>query len=82
MSLRITIGDVEYEWCGGFGSVLKSHERGIKVGDVRVITGILFYATYIYKRGMFDYEVNWIPVERIEIGWIRDFKHKLFCGEW
>ncbi len=57
-SLTFTLNDVRYYWGGGFGAILKTQEKGIKVGEIRVIADVPMIATYIYDPKMFTY--NWI----------------------
>lgn len=62
-SRKITLGE-KYVLGGGFGSWAKSIERGARVGDVRMIGGVLMYAYSIHSRGPFrKKEVNWVPVD-------------------
>lgn len=53
-----------YEIGGGIGAWAISQERGIKLGDCRVIGEILMHASTIYKRGFFKTEIWWTPVDR------------------
>lgn len=58
---------IEYEWCGGLGAWFKSHERGVRRGDVRFIRGALFHAYSVHHmNGMGQWlnpykEVTWAP---------------------
>lgn len=84
--IRVDIAGVEYEWCGGFGAVLKSRERRIVPGSTRMIAGILFHAAYVQPHGGWfgTPVVCWtIPNDAITADWIRAFKGALLCGsEW
>lgn len=84
-NLRIKIDGVEYEWGGGFGAIIKSWERGIKLGDMRMIGNVPFYC-YMFglkRRGVFGPpEVCWsIPSPYLTTEWIRSFKRALFSVE-
>lgn len=74
----VTINGVEYEWGGGFGSVLVSIERGAKVGMTRVIGNTLLHAYSVRKRWFGWRQVNWVPVEEFTSEWIHEFRHALF----
>jgi hypothetical protein len=58
-----------YLWCGGFGAVVKSFERGVTEGDLRVIAGSRLYAYIVYPRRFRPSEVCWTfekpTIERI-----------------
>lgn len=60
-----------YVWCGGFGSIIKSHEYGVQLGQTRVIDNILFYVYSKYGR-----EVNWSVID-IDADKIRAIKYQL-----
>jgi hypothetical protein len=65
-NIEVTIDDQIYEWVGGFGSILKSWERGVRVGDVRCIYGEFFHARFIYDN-------SWTWFARMEVCWtLRD----------
>lgn len=84
MSLTRRLGEVEYEWTGSFGQVIRSFERKARVGDVRMILGILFQCQSRYRRGPFRLsEVSWTPCDDslCSIEWIRQFKRKFFDCE-
>jgi len=76
-NLKATIAGIEYHWCGGFGAVLQSHERGVKKGDVRMIGKVIFFA-YMVERSGWLREVNWVPQQEITAEWIREFKKEVF----
>lgn len=80
LSEKVSIDGVEYNWHGGFGAVIKSYERGRKVGDLRSIGNIVFKVSYIHGN-IFRREVCWIPVEKFTLGWVRRFKIALFSIE-
>lgn len=62
--ITVTINDVDYQWGETTRScTLSSREYGIKSGDVRMIRGVLFYVSYIYKRYFSKSNITWIPVE-------------------
>lgn len=77
--IRVVLNDVEYEWEGGFGAVLSSRERGLTVGNTRMIAGVLFHVAHRQGRRRWRYErVCWtIPNDAITVDWIRDFKAAL-----
>lgn len=52
-----------YEWSGGFGVIVKSHERGVQVGDVRIIGDELLYAYLVYPRRFRAAKVCWTLVK-------------------
>ena len=65
MKLYFKIGSETYLWGGGFGSVLKSNERGVKEGDVRYIGKEMFHAFTVYDEGYYfprtKKTVCWVP---------------------
>lgn len=75
--LKATIRGVEYAWSGGFGAVIKSFERGVKLNEVRMIGGIVFYAYTVGRSGWLS-EIAWCPQQEIDAQWIRDFKAAMF----
>lgn len=75
--LKATIDGIEYTWGGGFGAVLYSFERGVKINDVRIIAGHIFYA-YLVERSGWYRQVNWVPHGKLDIDWIRKFKKEIF----
>ncbi len=84
--LRCTLNGVEYEWSGGFGAILKSRERGVKVGDLRMIGEVPFYAYRVDSAGDSWFwekpEIMWtIPNDFLTPEWIRAFKAALFSIE-
>lgn len=79
-SIRFDVAGVTYEWFGGLGAVITSKCRGVKVGDTRVIGGVLFYAANVHRCHM-EYrirEVCWVPVGECDVNWIREYKKALF----
>jgi len=48
-----------YEWAGGFGAVIKSYERGVKIGTMRFIEDATLYAYLVYPRRFRPAEVCW-----------------------
>lgn len=75
--LKATICGVEYTWFGGFGAVMKSFERGVKLNEVRMIGNVVFYA-YLVGRSGWLREISWCPQQEISAQWIRDFKAAVF----
>lgn len=75
--LKATIDGTEYTWHGGLGCVLYSFERGVKINDVRIIAGHIFYACWVERSG-WSRQVNWVPHGEIDIEWIRKFKKEIF----
>ncbi len=52
-----------YVWFGGFGAIFKSRERGVGVGDCRVISDWMFYAYCVYPRRFSRSEVCWTRLD-------------------
>ena len=75
-TMRATYRGVEYVWVGGFGAILQSHERGISVGNCRMIGNVLFSA-YMVSRSGWKREVGW-TVDGVDAEWIRRFKRAFF----
>lgn len=73
MTCKITFKSAgrTYEWCGGYGGIIKSYEYGVKKGQTRVIEDILFYAYSNYGR-----EINWSVID-VDADKIRMIKSKL-----
>lgn len=73
------IRGIDYQFHGGFGSVLCSYEKHVKVEDLRIICGILFsaYTVRIVNRLTRFQQVNWVPAFPIDAQWIRTFKKTL-----
>ena len=78
-NLKATISGVEYTWSGGFGAVLKSHERGVKKNDVRMIGKIVFFAFMVSNSGWLR-EVSWCPQREIDAEWLRRLKAAIFAA--
>ena len=78
-NLKATISNIEYEWVGGFGTVLISRERGINQGTVRMIGNTIFYAYTVYGRWGIR-KINWVPQEEFTAEWIRSFREKVFLS--
>lgn len=85
-NLRFELGGVDYTWGGGFGAILKSYEKGVKPGDIRMIAGVPFYV-YMVEDMKFSFwpflknrqEVYWtIPNNHLSSEWIREFKKVIF----
>jgi hypothetical protein len=82
-NIRFTIGGVDYEWSGRqYGAIIKSYERGLKRGDVRVIAGRMFYVAYLWEPFRtiplsFKKEVCW-TLPNVTIESIQSFKCELF----
>lgn len=87
-NLRFELDDHDYTWSGGFGAILKSYEKGVKKGEIRMIAGVPFYAYTIRDMGIVlfsflkrEQEVCWtISNNHLSIEWIRDFK-KAILGD-
>lgn len=76
-SLRLNIGRVEYRWLGGTG-VMFSRER-VKKDTLREISGVLFYAGYIEKKGWFRKSIiSWCTKEDVNYEWVHKFKKTIF----
>lgn len=62
MSYKIMVG--KYEYTSYTHYQLTSKEKGLKLGDCRVIFGHLFYVSGLFKRTIFSVpEVHWTSVE-------------------
>ncbi len=80
--LRCVVNGREYEWSGGFGVILKSRERGVKVGDLRMIGEVPFYAYRVDSYFWQAPDIMWtIPNDFLTPEWIRGFKRALFSLE-
>lgn len=73
----VTLAGVRYVWSGGYGAVIRSFERGVRHGDVRVIGDDLLYAYLVYPRFMRPSEVCWTFIEPTNER-ITEFHRKLF----
>ena len=78
-NLKATISGVEYTWSGGFGTVLKSYERGVKKNEVRMIGKTIFFARIVSNSGL-RREVSWCPQEKIDAEWLRRLKSAIFAA--
>ena len=71
---------VTYEWSGGFGAVLKSRERGVKVGTVRYICRQTLYAYNVMTRPRWGKREVWWSMpdtdSRVTMEDIRAFEKK------
>lgn len=67
-----------YEWFGGFGAIFWSRERGVSPGDVRVITGELFYAYMVSPQWPRAPRVSWTQ-PNVSAESIRKFKDRVFA---
>lgn len=76
-NLRFTSEGREYEWFGGYGAVVRSYERGVQRGDMRVIHGEVMYAYLVYPKGLHRPEVAWTFLEPTNER-IREFRDKVF----
>lgn len=74
---EVVIDNTRYRWCGGYGAVVKSFERGVRIGDVRIIGEDLLYAHLVYPRFLRPYEVCWTFIEPTNER-INEFHRKLF----
>lgn len=81
--LTINIEGVTYEWFGGLGCVVRSYERGIKNGDVRIIHDGMFYARVYQVGWLRTPEISWVPAFEEDqcLDFIRSFKKRLFHCE-
>lgn len=75
-NLRFTSDGREYEWFGGYGAVIRSCERGVEKGTMRVIHGEIMYAYVVYPR-LWRSEVGWTFLEPTNER-IREFRDKVF----
>ena len=68
----------KYEWVGSLVAVFRGVEKGVKVGDVRVINGKLYYAKTVAKAGIMSCSsvVSW-TVPDATIGKILEIKGEL-----
>lgn len=81
LNIQFTIDGYRYSWHGGFGAVIQSRERGVKKGDVRQIAGRQFFA-YMAAVDYCDWWwqrplVSWVPCEKFDAEWIRNFKMEI-----
>ena len=84
-NLRCEISGVEYKWSGGFGAIIKSYERGLKPGDVRMIADVPFHVYTVCRGPRWWWwqkpEVFWtIPNAHLSVEWIRAFKSAIFAA--
>lgn len=64
MSKKVTIENGRYEVGGGLGSWAESSERGVPVGTVRLIGGVLMSAWIVRGDKWFEAPaVLWTPVD-------------------
>ena len=76
-NLKATIGGREYEWFGGFGSILVSYERGIHIGDVRIIGDTIFFC-YSIEWGFWKNRINWSIPGDLTANTLRKIKRAIF----
>ncbi len=74
----IDFNKTEYEWFGGFGSVLYSRERGLKLGEIRDIGGILFSIFRIEKKLFRKDIVSWTTVNKFSVEDLRELNKQIF----
>ena len=56
-------GGPSYTWSGGLGCWFSSVERGVTMGDVRLIRGALFAAWALRRKPRtFKHEIWWTPI--------------------
>lgn len=80
-NIRFDYGGRTYDWHGGFGAVVKSFERGVSQGDMRVIVGERFYAYLVYPCWFGKPGVCW-TFEEPTIERIRAFRAHVFgCSQ-
>lgn len=82
MRIQFTEAGRTYEWLGGFGAIFTSIEKGITVGDVRVVNGEMFYAASVtygcgYRNPWRGWQVSWTQT-RLTIEKIRSIKAAFF----
>lgn len=75
-NLRFTSDGRTYQWFGGYGAVIRSFERGVTLGTMRVIHGEEMYAYVVYP-GWWRREVGWTFLEPTNER-IREFREKVF----
>lgn len=78
MSETFTYAERTYEWCGGFGAMFKSFERGVQAGDVRMFDGRLFYAFQVKPRGWFMRPEVWWTLPKPTSDDVRACKARMF----
>ena len=66
-AITVQIDGRVYEWagCPRQGALLRSEERGVVQGDVRMIGDTLFYARWVSREGWLRC-VDWYPVEGLD----------------
>lgn len=78
--IRFSSGGREYHWRGGFGAVIKSYERGVRVGDVRMIEGDTYYAFMVQPRWLRRSEISW-SLKPISAERVREIRRALFGAD-
>lgn len=48
-NLQFTVGETTYTWNGTTRDLFSNKEKGLSVGDVRVIGGMMLYVDYIFQ---------------------------------
>lgn len=76
-NLKFTTGGIEYIWFGGYGCIFYSYEQGVKINDIRMIGGVIFYAYMVERSGWYR-KIYWVPQEDINNDWIRRCKANIF----
>ena len=67
-----------YEWGGGFGAVIISRERGVKVGDVRMIEGEIFHVYMVSNYSWpFNNRVCWTQ-HKLTVEHMRELRARIF----
>lgn len=74
---KFTHDGVEYTWCGGFGCVIESFERGVSRNDVRMIGDTIFSACHVGNCG-WNRRICWIPQGDFDAEWMRKCKQEIF----
>jgi hypothetical protein len=69
--------DRDYQWHGGFGDILESHENDLVEGDVRCICNNIFYVSFVYKRIFKKNIVRW-SIKDVSADKIKQIKQEMF----
>jgi len=72
----VTIDGRKYEWMGGLGSIIRSYERGVKQGDVRIIDDMLFYAYRVGAWFITGRNISW-TIQNVTVEKVREIKERL-----
>jgi hypothetical protein len=79
MAINITFeaGERRYKWVGGFGAVITSRERNVRVGDLRVIEGHTLYAYFVSTRHLIAPSTVWWSFPEVTLDKIAEFRAKV-----